>query len=85
MNSFELYKVAIRVLQDGNAVKPCIFHPDSYYAMLEDIPSGIEKIEAKVVANADIELDREKLHSLVHEVFDSLPDECRECEKINKE
>lgn len=85
MNSFELYQAAIRVLQDSNAVRQCVLHPDSYYKILEDIPSGIEKVEARVAANADVELDREALHSLVLEVFNTLPDECRECEKLNKE
>lgn len=85
MNNYQNYKFAIRVLQDSNAVRQCAFHPDSYYTILEDIPSGIEEVEARVVANADIELDREALHSLVLEVFNTLPDECRECEKLNKE
>jgi len=85
MNSFELYQAAIRVLQDCNAVRQCVFHPDSYYTILEDIPSGIEKVEARVAANADVELGREALHSLVLEVFETLPEECRECENQNKE
>jgi hypothetical protein len=85
MNSFELYQAAIRVLQDCNAVGQCVLHPDSYYTILEDIPSGIEKLEARVVVSADVELDRVALHSLVPEVFNTLPGECRECEKISKE
>jgi len=85
MNNYQNYKFAIRVLQDCNAVRQCVLHPDSYYKILEDIPSGIEKVEARVAANADVELDREALHSLVLEVFSTLPGECRECEKISKE
>ena len=77
MNNYQNYKFAIRVLQDCNAVRQCVLHPDSYYKILEDIPSGIEKVEARVAANADVELDREALHSLVLEVFSTLPGECR--------
>jgi len=85
MNSFELYQAAIRVLLDCNAVRQCVLHSDTYYTVLEDLPSGIEKAEARVAANADVELDRKALHSLVLEVFDTLPDECWECGKINRE
>ena len=85
MYNYQNYKFAIRVLQDCNAVRQCVLHPDSYYTILEDIPSRIEKVEARVVANADIELDCKYLHSLVLEVFNTLPGECRECEKLNKE
>lgn len=85
MNNYQNYKFAIRVLQDSYAVRQCVLHPDSYYKILEDIPSGIEKVEARVAANADVELDRESLHSLVLEVFNTLPEGCKECEKINKE
>lgn len=85
MNSLEINRFAMRILQNCNAVKQCVLHPDSCYTIQEDIPSGIEKVEARVVANADVELDRKVLHSMVLNVFNTLPDECRECEKLNKE
>ena len=85
MNTLEINQLAMRVLLDCNAIRQCILHPDSYFTILEDLPSEIDKVEARVIANADVELDRETLHSVVSEVFDTLPDECRECEKINKE
>ncbi len=85
MKNYENYKAAVSVLQSCNAVRQCVLHPDSYYKILEDIPSGIEKVEARVAANADVELDCKYLHSLVLEVFNTLPGECRECEKLNKE
>ena len=43
----------ITLVHDSNAVRQCAFHPDSYYTILEDIPSRIEEVEARVVANAD--------------------------------
>ena len=85
MKNYEINQLAMRVLLDCNAVRQCVLHPDSYYTILEDIPSRIEEVEARVVANADIELDCKYLHSLVLEVFNTLPGECSECEKLNKE
>jgi len=85
MKNYEINQLAMRVLLDSNAVRQCVLHPDSYFTILEDLPSGVDIVEAKAVANADFELDRETLHSMVIEVFDTLPEGCRECEKINKE
>lgn len=85
MKNYEINQLAMRVLLDSNAVRQCVLHPDSYFTILEDLPSGVDIVEAKAVANADVELDRETLHSMVIEVFDTLPEGCRECEKINKE
>jgi hypothetical protein len=86
MNDLYLNSYIEKILLDSNAAKECPIHLGSYYKATDKIPQKAFIEGAKLVNEKYIDLDHATFRSHMVEYFNNiLPEECMECEKLNRE
>lgn len=75
-----------KILLNSNAAKECPIHLGSYYKATDKIPQKAFIEGAKLVNEGYINHDHTTFRSLMVNFFNNiLPEECMECEKLNRE
>ena len=76
----------INILLKVKAIKQCPLHPDSYIKVMDDVPEityAYGAIFLKEIQPTKITF--KEFASLIKSTFDLLPEECYDCNQVEKE
>ena len=86
MNDLYLDSYFEKILLNSNAAKECPIHLGSYYKATDKIPPKAFIEGAKLVNEGCININHATFRSHIVDYFNNiLPEECMECEKLNRE
>ena len=76
----------IDILLKVCAIRQCQYHPDSYVKIMDDVPEIAYAYGANYLKeNQPIGISFKEFASLIKSTFDTLPEECYDCNQLEKE
>ena len=77
------YHEIISLLLKAHAIKQCLYHPDSYIKIMDDVPEIAYAYGANYLKEIQpARISFKEFASLIKDTFDLLPEECDDCNQL---